>query len=85
MDTKILDQVLLPLADQFESGNPSRWFSINPVLIKDYEPFRECMAELFAEGSVSRSGNDLFRFNASGYAKYLSRIKALRTLHSESR
>lgn len=83
MNAEILDQVLLPLADQFEAGNPHHWYSFKPGHVTEYEGLRECMAELVAEGSVLRNSAGLFRFSQSGYAKYLPRIKALRALKSK--
>jgi hypothetical protein len=57
MDTKILDEVLLPLADQFEAGKPNRWCIFSPGEINEYEKVRECVAEMVAEGSlISKSG-----------------------------
>ena len=85
MDTDILNQVLLPLANQFEAGNPNRWYSFKPGEINEYEKLRECMAELVAEGSVIRSDSGDFRLSQPGYTKYLPRIKALRTLTSAGR
>lgn len=79
MNTAILDQVLIPLADQFESKNRDHWYTFT-LDIKDYEAFRECMAELFAEGSVLTKGKGLFRFSERGYTKYIHRIRALRAL-----
>jgi hypothetical protein len=80
METQTLDQVLLPLADQFEAGKPNRVCTFAPGDVTEYERLRECLAELAAEGSVIRKGNS-FQFSASGYAKYLPRIKALRVLN----
>jgi len=79
MNTAVLDQVLIPLADQFESRTKARWYSF-ALDNKDYEAFRECMAELFAEGSVQTKGKGLFRFSESGYTKYIHRVRALRAL-----
>jgi hypothetical protein len=85
MDTEILDQVLLPLADQFEAGSPNHWYSFKPGEVNEYERLRECMAELVAEGSVIRSDSGDFRFSQPGYSKYLPRIRAQRTLPSAGR
>jgi hypothetical protein len=76
----MLDQVLLPLADQFEAGNSNHWYSFNISQITDYESLRECLAELVAEGSVLRDYSGRFQLSQTGYAKYGARIKALRTL-----
>jgi hypothetical protein len=81
MRTEILDQVLLPLADQFEAGNPHHWYGFQPGAVNEYEKLRECMAELAAERSVIRDpSGKLFQFSQSGYTKYLPRIRALRGL-----
>ena len=80
MNMAILDQVLIPLAEQFESRkNRDYWYSFTPDA-EDYEAFQQCMAELFAEGSVLTKGKGLFRFSESGYTKYIHRIRALRAL-----
>jgi hypothetical protein len=79
MNAAILDEVLLPLADQFEARTKVHWYSFD-LDTKDHEAFRECMAELFAEGSVQTKGKGLFRFSESGYTKYIHRIRALRAL-----
>jgi len=88
MRTESLDQLLLPLADQFEAGNEAHWYSFAPGCPEDIEPLRECMAELYAEGSVLRTPfrkeNGLFQFTAQGYKKYLPRIKALRAMSASA-
>jgi hypothetical protein len=83
MNNTILDQVLLPLADQFEAGNDAHWYGFQPVRADESEPLRECIAELVAEGSVVRNSHrkDLFQFVGTGYWKYLPRIKALRAVN----
>jgi len=81
MNTAILDQVLIPLADQFESRkNKDYWYSFTPGNAGEHEALQQCMAELFAEGSVLTKGKGLFRFSESGYTKYIHRIRALRAL-----
>jgi len=79
-NTNILDQLLLPLADNFEAGNRSvRTF--DPSSPEEFEPLRECIAGLIAEGSVEDFQKmRAYRLTPSGYAKYRERIKALRTL-----
>ena len=78
---KILDIILLPLADVYEAGN-KRWQPINPASPEEYEPFRECIAQSLAEGSIQTAPGNvrLFQLTAGGYNKYLARIKALRAL-----
>lgn len=63
MHNDILDYVLLPLADLFEAGKLNLWCTLKPGDVGEYEKFRECMAELVAEGSVIRSvaGTSSFR------------------------
>lgn len=78
----MLDQVLLPLADLFESGIPNQRYGFNGSQITEYESLRECLAELVAEGSVLRDYSGNFQFSPTGYAKYAPRIEALRTLKS---
>jgi hypothetical protein len=79
MNNEILDAILLPLADLYESGKP-RWQQIDPASPEEYEPLRECLAELRAEGSLRMPhANGPFQLTAEGYQKYLPRIKALRT------
>jgi hypothetical protein len=80
MDKVILDQILMPLADQFEAGNTNHWYSFKSGDVTEYEALRECTAELVAEGSILRSAAGDFKFSQSGYTKYLPRIKALRAL-----
>jgi hypothetical protein len=75
----ILDQLLLPLADQFEAGQPNHWYSFKTG-VPEYEKLRECLAVLVAEGSVLRGFAGHFQFTKSGYSKYLPRVKALRAL-----
>ena len=81
MNAAILDQVIVPLADQFEAKkHKDYWYSFTPRDAGEYEALQQCMAELFAEGSVLTKGKGLFRFSESGYRKYIHRIRALRTL-----
>ena len=46
---EVLDEILLGLADNFEAGNPHvREFA--PSCREEFEPLRECLAEMIAEG-----------------------------------
>ena len=76
---EILDQLILPLADQFEAGNPNHWYSFRTD-VPQYEQLRGCLAALVAERSVLRDSAGHFQFTKEGYAKHLPRVKALRTL-----
>lgn len=80
IDNKILDQVLLPLADQYESGRNDRCISLAATTPEEFEPFRETMAALRAEGSVTMSPFKTYQMTASGYAKYADKMRALRLL-----
>ena len=79
----ILDQLLLPLADQFEAGNPNHSYSFRTD-IPQYEALRECLAVLVAEGSVLRDFAGHFQFTKEGYTRYLPRVKALRALKASA-
>ena len=79
VDNKILNRILLTLADQFEEGRHDRGVKLT-VTVDEYEPFRETMAALRAEGSVSMAPFKTYRLTESGYAKYVNKIRALRVL-----
>ena len=51
---QVLDEILPGLFDNFEAGqrNPRH---VKPSSAEEYEPFRECIAELIAEGSLKTS------------------------------
>jgi hypothetical protein len=83
MEKEVLNRVLLPLADQFESGNRNRWCTFKPGEVNEYEKLRECMAELVAEKSAVSHGG-AFQLSQSGYTKYLHRIRALRVLNASA-
>jgi len=44
IDNKILDNALLPLADQYESGRSDRCVTLVVTTPEEFEPFRETMA-----------------------------------------
>lgn len=81
MENAFLDQVLIPLADQFEAGKRNHWYSFKPGEVTEYEGLRECLAELVAEGSVLKHPSERFQFSDSGYRKYIHRIRALRAIN----
>ena len=47
---------------------------------EEFEPLRETLATLRAEGSVSLSPLGDHQFTSKGYARYSEKIKALRVL-----
>jgi hypothetical protein len=78
---EILDDFLRSLADVYEAGN-KHWLKIHSDSPEDYEPLRECIALLRAEGSVRTLAEtwDSIQLTAEGYTKYLPRIRARRAL-----
>jgi hypothetical protein len=80
-DNGILDGLLLSLADLFESQISNRVVTLEHSTPEEFEPVRECKATLVAEGSaINFQGTGGLRFTPAGYAKYKSRVDALRTL-----
>jgi hypothetical protein len=75
---QVLDEILPGLADEFEAGNRKfRYF--NPSSVEEYEPLRECLAVLVAEGSlVNFQKMSGYHFAPAGYKKYKPRVDALR-------
>jgi hypothetical protein len=77
---QVLDEILLDLAVEFEAGNGKfRYFK--PSSLEEYEPLRESLAILVAERSLinfQKTGG--YHFTPAGYAKYKTRIEALRSL-----
>jgi hypothetical protein len=67
-------------ADQYESGRSNRRITLTVTTPEEFEPFRETMAVLRAEGSVTMSPSNAYQMTASGYAKYADKIRALRVL-----
>jgi hypothetical protein len=79
-EKKLLDSVILSLADQFEAGN-RKWVTIEPASAEEYEPLRQCMAKLVAEGSASTPVGitGAYQLTKEGYSQYEARITALRS------
>ena len=79
---EILNEILPGLADGFEAGNQkARWFS--PSSAEEFEPLRECAAELVAEGSARSFQTPqtfIMALTAEGYRRYKPLIDALRSL-----
>ena len=80
IDNKILDKILLPLADQYESGRNNRCVVLTVTTPGEFEPFRETLAALRAEGSVNMPIVGTYQMTPNGYAKYADKIRALRVL-----
>jgi hypothetical protein len=78
---KLLDKILTSLADDFE-GRRNGVF-IEPESADEFEPLRELLARLIAEGSLTKRANfkgGPYSLTPDGYNRYSPRIKALRTL-----
>ena len=81
-DNKLLDSFLLPLADLYEGGISNRWSPIEPSSVEEYEPLRELLAQLRADGLLTAGPgkNGPYRLTPKGYARFKDRITALRKL-----
>ncbi len=80
MDTKLLDSILLPLADLYEGGN-NNWLPIEPSSPEEAEPLRELIAELCSGAVLLRKPGKggPYQLTAKGYRHFKERIKFLRT------
>ncbi len=76
---KILDEILLPLADAFETFRKGRGVQIGHDATEEYEVFRETIAEQIVLGFINRVGQDSYQLTNEGYANHLPRIKELRS------
>jgi hypothetical protein len=77
---EILDQILLPLADEFEAGkHQGRTFTSGCP--EEFEPLRECIAEMESEGWLVRAYLGTAHYlTPEGYRHFKPRIQALRAL-----
>jgi len=77
---EVLDEILPTLADEFESGN-RRFRTFAPSSSEEFEPLRECLATLIAEGSLMDFlKTKSYQLTGAGYLKYKGRIEVLRAL-----
>ena len=77
---EVLDEILLGLADEFEAGNP-HWRTLEPSCPEEFEPLRECSADMIAEGWLTqRRPFKTCNLTPAGYRNFRPRIQALRTL-----
>jgi hypothetical protein len=77
---EVLDEILATLADEFESGN-RRFRTFTPSSPAEFEPLRECLATLIAEGSlIDYLKTKSYQLTGGGYLKYKGRIDLLRAL-----
>ncbi|HXZ14075.1 MAG TPA: hypothetical protein VEG64_16940 [Candidatus Sulfotelmatobacter sp.] len=79
----ILNDILLGLADTYEAGN-IRPFMIepDPDHPEEFEPLRECLAELVSEGWLVQPIRGIRAYNLThdGYRHFRAKIQAVRTL-----
>jgi hypothetical protein len=74
-----LDAILLGLADEFEAGNP-HGRTYEPSCPEEFEPLRECLAEMISEGWLAqRRPFKIYSLTSAGYRNLKPRIQALRT------
>ena len=81
-DSKLLDSVLLPLADAFEARKNHRVL-VNPSSQEEWEPLRAFFADQFAKGLMDYNGTKPpwgCALTPKGYATYQPKIQALRAL-----
>jgi hypothetical protein len=80
---KLLDSILLTLADLYEAGN-RYWQPIEPSSVEEYEPLRQLLAQLRAESLIwtrpPTGNNGPYQLTAKGYSHFLPKINALRAL-----
>jgi hypothetical protein len=76
---EIRDQIILGLADSFEAGNPhGQFIEHDKSCPEEFEPLRECLVEMIAEGWLARSPLKLYCLTPAGYRHFKPRIQALR-------
>jgi hypothetical protein len=83
IDHKIWDALLPAFADLYESGNKHYMNEPVPENAEEFEPLRETLAELVAEGTLRRFALGTYQLTSLGYLRYKARLSALRTLPAE--
>ncbi|MGH9736899.1 MAG: hypothetical protein ACRD8A_20205 [Candidatus Acidiferrales bacterium] len=79
---QVLNDVLLSLADNFESDSPF-WITIKQDSPNEFEPQRGCLTEMFSEGWLDRNGTPsrpVYKLTRAGYKHFQPQICALRVL-----
>ena|SRR5271163_408787 len=77
---EVLNEILLPLADQYEAGNPNG-LQLAPAKVDDSLAFKECLAELGSEGWLTPCRQlDHYKLTHDGYVHFEPRLNALRTM-----
>ena len=80
---EVLNEILLPLADQYEAGNPNG-LPLVPANVDDSQAFRECLAELGSEGWLTPCRQlDYYKLTHDGYVHFEPRLHALRAMKDE--
>ena len=79
---QILHDILLSLADEFEAGNlHGRSIEADKACPEEFEPLRECLADIISEGWVRQMrGFPIYYLTSEGYRHFKPRIQVLRTL-----
>jgi hypothetical protein len=77
---EILTELLLPLAEEFETGN-RHGVRLDGSRMAQSEALRECISELVAEGWLDQCDlSNRYKLTDAGYKHFGTRMKALRTL-----
>jgi hypothetical protein len=77
---EVLNEILLPLAEQYEAGNPNG-LPLAPANVDDSQAFKECLAELGSEGWLTPCRQlDHYKLTRDGYVHFEPRLHALRTM-----
>jgi hypothetical protein len=75
-----LTELLLPLAEEFEAGNP-RGIALELASTKEPELLKECLAELIADRWLTQChSSNLYKLTEEGYQHFEPRLRALRVL-----
>lgn len=77
-DTEVLDSILLPLADNYESGK-TRVVTIDRPSVENFEPIRTTLAELCSEGYLCTWKGAGYCITPRGYLHFKARIDFLRS------
>ncbi|MFZ1203830.1 MAG: hypothetical protein WA369_10940 [Candidatus Acidiferrales bacterium] len=80
MKYEVLTELLLPLAERFEAGDPDG-LKLEASRPEAFWPLRECVAELLEERWLTAGRlSDHYRLTEEGYRHFGPRLHALQTL-----
>jgi len=81
MKYEALSEILLPLANAFETGN-EHGLRLDPSS-REEGPLKECLSELIAEGWLARCLSlNHYALTMEGYRHFEPRLRALRDLQT---